>query len=131
MLIKYIVSDLDGSLYIYYYPNYSLKHTNIMKLLYLLSWKDLINVVMFIFEGLATLINRLNKQDMTIAVDGSLYRFHPRFHNLMCLKIKELVKPGLKVSIFFKAVFVFTFVHINIIYVLAYVFIYGTACFIC
>ncbi|XP_055865039.1 hexokinase type 2-like isoform X1 [Biomphalaria glabrata] len=46
--------------------------------------------------GLATLINRLNKQDMTIAVDGSLYRFHPRFHNLMCLKIKELVKPGLK-----------------------------------
>uniref|UniRef100_A0A0B7A0I3 Phosphotransferase n=1 Tax=Arion vulgaris TaxID=1028688 RepID=A0A0B7A0I3_9EUPU len=46
--------------------------------------------------GLATLINRLDKQDMTIAVDGSLYRFHPRFHNLMCLKIKELVKPGLK-----------------------------------
>jgi len=46
--------------------------------------------------GLATLINRLNKQDMTIAVDGSLYRFHPRFHNLMCLKIKELVRPGLK-----------------------------------
>ncbi|CAG5133645.1 unnamed protein product [Candidula unifasciata] len=46
--------------------------------------------------GLATLINRLNKKDMTIAVDGSLYRFHPRFHNLMCLKIKELVKPGLK-----------------------------------
>ncbi|XP_005098485.2 hexokinase type 2 [Aplysia californica] len=46
--------------------------------------------------GLSTLINRLNKQDMTIAVDGSLYRFHPRFHNLMCLKIKELVKPGLK-----------------------------------
>uniref|UniRef100_A0A0B7AIW9 Phosphotransferase n=1 Tax=Arion vulgaris TaxID=1028688 RepID=A0A0B7AIW9_9EUPU len=33
---------------------------------------------------------------MTIAVDGSLYRFHPRFHNLMCLKIKELVRPGLK-----------------------------------
>ncbi|KAK3096061.1 hypothetical protein FSP39_022644 [Pinctada imbricata] len=46
--------------------------------------------------GLATLINRLNKDHMTIAVDGSLYRFHPRFHNLMCLKIQELVKPGLK-----------------------------------
>jgi len=46
--------------------------------------------------GLATLINRLDKPEMTIAVDGSLYRFHPRFHNLMCLKIKELVKPGLK-----------------------------------
>lgn len=48
--------------------------------------------------GLATLINRLNKPDMTIAVDGSLYRFHPRFHNLMTLKIQELVKKGLKVS---------------------------------
>ena len=48
--------------------------------------------------GLATLINRLNKPEMTIAVDGSLYRFHPRFHNLMTLKIQELVKRGLKVS---------------------------------
>lgn len=46
--------------------------------------------------GLATLINRMNKTEITIAVDGSLYRFHPRFHNLMCLKIQELVKPGLK-----------------------------------
>ena len=49
--------------------------------------------------GLATLINRAQKPEMTIAVDGSLYRFHPRFHNLMTLKIQELVKPGLKVRI--------------------------------
>ena len=53
-----------------------------------------------IFSGLATLINKINKPNMTIAVDGSLYRFHPRFHNLMCLKMKELVKPGLKVFVF-------------------------------
>ncbi|XP_067657631.1 hexokinase type 2-like isoform X1 [Haliotis asinina] len=46
--------------------------------------------------GLSTLINKKNKGDMTIAVDGSLYRFHPRFHNLMSLKMQELVKPGLK-----------------------------------
>ncbi|KAH3708583.1 hexokinase-2-like isoform X2 [Dreissena polymorpha] len=46
--------------------------------------------------GLATLINRMNKPEMTIAVDGSLYRFHPRFHNLMVLKIQELIKKGLK-----------------------------------
>ncbi|KAK3581784.1 hypothetical protein CHS0354_027250 [Potamilus streckersoni] len=46
--------------------------------------------------GLATLINRLNKPSITIAVDGSLYRFHPRFHNLMQLKIHELVRPGLR-----------------------------------
>ena len=49
--------------------------------------------------GLATLINRAQKPEMTIAVDGSLYRFHPRFHNLMTLKIQELLKPGLKVII--------------------------------
>lgn len=47
--------------------------------------------------GIATLINRLKKKSMTIAIDGSLYRFHPRFHNLMVLKIKELVNPGHKV----------------------------------
>ncbi|XP_052772020.1 hexokinase-2-like isoform X2 [Mya arenaria] len=46
--------------------------------------------------GLATIINKLEKPEITIAVDGSLYRFHPRFHNLMVLKIQELVKPGLK-----------------------------------
>lgn len=48
-------------------------------------------------SGIATLINRLKKKSMTIAIDGSLYRFHPRFHNLMVLKIKELVNPGHKV----------------------------------
>ncbi|KAL5022871.1 hypothetical protein ScPMuIL_002026 [Solemya velum] len=50
-------------------------------------------------SGLATLINKLGRPEMTIAVDGSLYRFHPRFHNLMRLKIQELVKPGLKFSL--------------------------------
>ena len=52
-------------------------------------------------SGLATLINRSAKPQMTIAVDGSLYRFHPRFHNLMVLKIQELIKPGLKVLLLF------------------------------
>ncbi|KAK6185109.1 hexokinase-1 [Patella vulgata] len=46
--------------------------------------------------GLATLINKIGRKEMTIAVDGSLYRFHPRFHNLMCLKIQELIRPGQK-----------------------------------
>ncbi|XP_048745632.1 hexokinase-2-like isoform X1 [Ostrea edulis] len=46
--------------------------------------------------GIATLINHLKRKTMTIAVDGSLYRFHPRFHNLMVLKIQELVNPGHK-----------------------------------
>ncbi|KAL8613116.1 hypothetical protein ACOMHN_035057 [Nucella lapillus] len=47
-------------------------------------------------SGVATLINKINKPDITIGVDGSLYRFHPRFRNLMTLKIQELINPGLR-----------------------------------
>lgn len=46
--------------------------------------------------GIATLINCLKRPEVTVAVDGSLYRFHPRFHNLMSLKIYELVDPAYK-----------------------------------
>lgn len=45
--------------------------------------------------GVATLINKMNEPFVTVGVDGSVYRFHPKFHNLMVAKIKELVKPGI------------------------------------
>ncbi len=51
-----------------------------------------------IVSGIATLLNRINKNSVTVAVDGSLYRFHPLFHDLMMQKITELLNPGLKVS---------------------------------
>lgn len=41
--------------------------------------------------ALATLILRVGDPDITIGVDGSVYRFHPKFHDLMTEKIKELV----------------------------------------
>ncbi|XP_076468592.1 hexokinase type 2-like [Babylonia areolata] len=50
-------------------------------------------------SGVSTLINRLNLPDITVGVDGSLYRFHPRFPNLMHIKIQELINPGLKFKI--------------------------------
>lgn len=28
-----------------------------------------------------------------VGVDGSVYRFHPKFHNLMTEKIRQLVRP--------------------------------------
>lgn len=28
-----------------------------------------------------------------VGVDGSVYRFHPKFHDLMVAKIRQLVKP--------------------------------------
>lgn len=31
-----------------------------------------------------------------MGVDGSVYRFHPRFHDLMKAKIRQLVKPEIQ-----------------------------------
>ncbi|XP_049785326.1 hexokinase type 2 isoform X6 [Schistocerca cancellata] len=46
--------------------------------------------------GVATLLNRMDEENVTVGIDGSVYRFHPRFHDLMVEKISELVKPGIK-----------------------------------
>lgn len=46
--------------------------------------------------GIATLLNKMNRPDVVVAVDGSLYRFHPHFHDLMVEKITDLVNPGIK-----------------------------------
>lgn len=43
--------------------------------------------------GIATLINRMNESHVTVGVDGSLYRWHPHFHDLMNKTIRRLVKP--------------------------------------
>ena len=48
--------------------------------------------------GVATLLNKMGKEHVTVAVDGSVYRFHPHFHDLMVDKINELINPGLSVS---------------------------------
>lgn len=45
--------------------------------------------------GIATLINKMNEPQVTVGVDGSVYRFHPKFHNLMVEKITQLIKPGI------------------------------------
>ncbi|XP_057365081.1 hexokinase type 2-like isoform X1 [Daphnia carinata] len=45
--------------------------------------------------GTACLLNKMGKQHVTVAVDGSVYRFHPHFHDLMVEKIRQLINPGL------------------------------------
>ncbi|XP_034665738.1 hexokinase type 2 [Drosophila subobscura] len=45
--------------------------------------------------GIATLINKMDEPFVTVGVDGSVYRFHPKFHNLMVEKITKLIKPGI------------------------------------
>ena len=49
-------------------------------------------------KGLAVLLNHINKQNTTIAVDGSLYRFHPKFKSNMEKAMQMLVNPHIKVS---------------------------------
>lgn len=48
--------------------------------------------------GVACLLNKMGKQHVTVAVDGSVYRFHPHFHDLMVDKIRQLINPGQTVS---------------------------------
>jgi hexokinase len=43
--------------------------------------------------AVAAVVNRLNRDKVTVCVDGSLYRFHPHFHDLMNKKIAQLIKP--------------------------------------
>ncbi|XP_063926103.1 hexokinase type 2-like isoform X4 [Zophobas morio] len=45
--------------------------------------------------GIATLLNKINEPRVTVGIDGSLYRYHPHFHNLMMEKISELINPGI------------------------------------
>lgn len=40
--------------------------------------------------GIATLLNRIGEDNVTVGIDGSVYRFHPFFHDLMTEKISQL-----------------------------------------
>lgn len=40
--------------------------------------------------GIATLLNKMGENNVTVGIDGSVYRFHPHFHDLMTAKISEL-----------------------------------------
>lgn len=40
--------------------------------------------------GIATLLNKMGENNVTVGIDGSVYRFHPHFHDLMTEKIRQL-----------------------------------------
>ncbi|XP_023313528.1 hexokinase type 2 isoform X4 [Trichogramma pretiosum] len=40
--------------------------------------------------GIATLLTKMAENNTTVGVDGSVYRFHPHFHDLMVEKISKL-----------------------------------------
>ncbi|XP_046685104.1 hexokinase type 2 isoform X4 [Homalodisca vitripennis] len=49
--------------------------------------------------GTATLINKMRIPSVTVGVDGSVYRFHPFFHDLMMEKIAQLIDKDLKCTL--------------------------------
>lgn len=40
--------------------------------------------------GISTLLNKMGENNVTVGIDGSVYRFHPHFHDLMTEKISQL-----------------------------------------
>ncbi|KAK6035428.1 Hexokinase, partial [Cooperia oncophora] len=46
--------------------------------------------------GIATLINRMERPLVTVGIDGSVYRFHPKFPQLLDDKIAELIDENLR-----------------------------------
>lgn len=48
--------------------------------------------------ALAVLINRIGKPNVTVGVDGSLYRYHPRFKRNMEKCLKGLVHRNTRVK---------------------------------
>lgn len=54
--------------------------------------------------GLAVLINRIGKPEVTVGVDGSLYRYHPRFKRNMERCMETFVNKDIKVNASFSFV---------------------------
>lgn len=48
--------------------------------------------------GLVTLLHKMGKPNVTVGIDGSVYRFHPTVHNNMVAKMTELCDPKIKVN---------------------------------
>lgn len=46
--------------------------------------------------AIATVLNKIKRPKTTVGVDGSVYRYHPHFHQLMERKIGELTQPDYK-----------------------------------
>lgn len=53
----------------------------------------------FVSAGIATLINKMEINPVTVGVDGTVYRRHPRYKSIMEEKIRCMIKPELNVSI--------------------------------
>lgn len=56
--------------------------------------------IFFLYSlAVATILNKMKRTHTTVGVDGSVYRYHPRFRDLMEKKIDELTDPNYKVCL--------------------------------
>ncbi len=55
---------------------------------------------------MAVLINRIGKANITVGVDGSLYRYHPRFKRNMERCMESLIAKDIKVEILLNQIIV-------------------------
>jgi len=46
--------------------------------------------------GVAALLNKINRKRVTVGMDGSLYKFHPHFHNRMVAKISSMIDSSIQ-----------------------------------
>lgn len=49
--------------------------------------------------ALADLLLKIGEDDITIGIDGSLYRYHPKIHSLLTQKIRDLIPKSYKFQI--------------------------------
>ena len=53
-------------------------------------------LMMMLMTGISVLLNRMQWPENSVAIDGSLYRYHPKLHSMMMAWIAELA-PNTKV----------------------------------
>ncbi|KAH8278790.1 hypothetical protein KR018_009479 [Drosophila ironensis] len=46
--------------------------------------------------GLVTLINKMSINEVVVGIDGSVYKYHPKYHDLLCSYMKTLLRPGVR-----------------------------------
>ena len=50
--------------------------------------------------GVAALLNKMTRRNITVGMDGSLYKFHPHFQSRMTVKIRDLVDKSKQFQLF-------------------------------
>ncbi|VDQ00827.1 unnamed protein product [Trichobilharzia regenti] len=90
LLTRYLTDLTDQNyiyIYIYIYSRYFIIKCSLMALLLLLL-------------GIACILRRINRPEVTVGVDGSLYKFHPKFCERMTDMIDKLKPKPTRVSNF-------------------------------